>query len=473
MPLLGSRSSAILVIFLLITGFEALLVYPARYEHAVKAAPIANINTPEQPRQNPNRPRLNVKEYGAQGNGVRDDTGAIQTAIDSAPASGAIIYFPAGTYISNNFQVTNKNGLTFEGDGFSSVIKRPVLRGNAPIGTIVNSADLVIRNIAFDENGITHFGGVNFRAVRRVRIENTRHFDSLPWSSDADADHYAWHFGINEITQGLWNEDIAIVNNQIEDLTLEMNFIRRVLVEGNTIRRPYFGFGTFSSGFNAGGNQPAGTTEDLVVRTNFIVDPYGFGIALHLDPGSDNNATFRRILIANNRIRMSRQVRHGISVGATNAARGPGRVFEDIETRDNIIEVSPSATKDWDIAFLSFSSYDFHFRRVSVLNNRVTSNGHGHGGGMRRAEGCIFSGNVLQGLSGMGVEFSDSIRGNRIEGNTVETTGLAYWFGNSLGGNRFVRNRYLGRPATVLQTEDVHRSDVIEQPTQIRSRSSN
>ncbi|MGH8245049.1 MAG: glycosyl hydrolase family 28-related protein, partial [Gammaproteobacteria bacterium] len=305
------KTSLLPVTLLLVTGFASLSIHPAGFEHALQAAPLARINTPEQPRQDPNRPRLNVRDYGARGNGVQDDTRAIQAAINAAPATGAIIYFPAGTYISNNFQVTNKNGLTFEGDGFTSVIKRPPLPGNTRIATIENSNDMFFRNIAFDENGITHFGGINLYGVHRVRIENTRHFDSRPWSlAEGGGDHYSWLFQ-GFIAPGggvIANEDITIVNNLIEDLTFEMNYVTRGLVEGNTMRRPYFGFGTFSAAFNAEVGGPGVQTEDLVVRNNTIVDPLGSAIAIHLDPGSDINSSFRRILIANNRIRMGRQV---------------------------------------------------------------------------------------------------------------------------------------------------------------------
>lgn len=44
---------------------------------------------------------FNVKDYGAKGDGVADDTTAIQSAINALPASGGTVFFPAGTYIIN------------------------------------------------------------------------------------------------------------------------------------------------------------------------------------------------------------------------------------------------------------------------------------------------------------------------------------------------------------------------------------
>lgn len=44
------------------------------------------------------RDTINVKDFGAIGDGVADDTSAIQAALDAIPNSGAILLFPAGSY---------------------------------------------------------------------------------------------------------------------------------------------------------------------------------------------------------------------------------------------------------------------------------------------------------------------------------------------------------------------------------------
>lgn len=71
---------------------------------------------------------INVKDYGAVGNGQTNDTTAIQNAINaakalSAPGGGpyrATVYFPAGYYyVTAPINITNTTGIWLQGDGGS------------------------------------------------------------------------------------------------------------------------------------------------------------------------------------------------------------------------------------------------------------------------------------------------------------------------------------------------------------------
>ena len=63
---------------------------------------------------------INVLDYGATGDGVTDDTAALQAAINASAASDVCIYVPAGTYkITSELTIVNDcRGIT--GDGASN-----------------------------------------------------------------------------------------------------------------------------------------------------------------------------------------------------------------------------------------------------------------------------------------------------------------------------------------------------------------
>lgn len=87
---------------------------------------------------------LNVRDFGAKGDGIVDDTVAIQTAINS----GNEIYIPYGTYlISSNLQL--KSDLKIWGDG--------ILKANADGLQVITSGTAGLQNISI--TGITIDGG--------------------------------------------------------------------------------------------------------------------------------------------------------------------------------------------------------------------------------------------------------------------------------------------------------------------------
>lgn len=67
---------------------------------------------------------LNVKDYGAIGDGITDDSAAIQAVINLLPATGGEIFFPSGTYLIGTPLNINaiSSGLVLSGAGWSSVL---------------------------------------------------------------------------------------------------------------------------------------------------------------------------------------------------------------------------------------------------------------------------------------------------------------------------------------------------------------
>lgn len=67
---------------------------------------------------------IQVTKLGARGNGVADDTEAIQKAFNQAAKSGETVYFPSGVYAVNPAKTLMVGGnTTIKGDGRTSVIR--------------------------------------------------------------------------------------------------------------------------------------------------------------------------------------------------------------------------------------------------------------------------------------------------------------------------------------------------------------
>lgn len=112
---------------------------------------------------------LSVKDFGAVGNGIADDTAAIQAAIDAAIYNGSFngsggikarVYIPAGTYlISDTIHLsygTTYNSVVVEGDGYKfrdfSLMNGTCIKVNfsdRPAFNVQGARGTVIRGIAF------------------------------------------------------------------------------------------------------------------------------------------------------------------------------------------------------------------------------------------------------------------------------------------------------------------------------------
>jgi lysophospholipase L1-like esterase len=121
---------------------------------------------------------INVKDYGAIGDGTTDDTSAINTASLAASVNGKALYFPLGTYIvnPNATRLICYTGQTWFGYGRLSIIKVKnncgdyhTVIGASSDGTAVDN--FTIRDITIDQNGTG-----NTTCNIRVGVANTEQF---------------------------------------------------------------------------------------------------------------------------------------------------------------------------------------------------------------------------------------------------------------------------------------------------------
>lgn len=123
---------------------------------------------------------VNVLDYGATGNGVTDDTAAVQAAINAA-GNGGCLYIPKGKYYcASGLTVSNQN-FSMRGDAasnqanqsdFSSAI---VFGDTASAGIIFNNASFTMRQIVIENlgfHGDTSQSVMRFDDVANINISN-------------------------------------------------------------------------------------------------------------------------------------------------------------------------------------------------------------------------------------------------------------------------------------------------------------
>jgi len=175
---------------------------------------------------------VSVMDFGAVGDGIADDTLAIQNAIDSFGGNGIHLYIPSGTYkITSSLNIVGNVNTVF-GDGGTSVISPAGAIDAIVIGDGVSGINFgTFRDFKILSSDGLQTKGIWGRSLRQFHFVNiiiagldntTRSFSVAAIQTD---DSYSCN--LTSVTayylsgKGFWlGQDPAVANNQANDFTL-------------------------------------------------------------------------------------------------------------------------------------------------------------------------------------------------------------------------------------------------------------
>jgi hypothetical protein len=118
---------------------------------------------------------VSVKDFGAVGDGVTNDTAAIQAAINAC--AGKTVYFPDGTYIVDS-QITLISNTHLKGEGITSILKLATRTWSSINGCLFNGtlrSNIEIESLTFDGNkgniGTQRNTVITFYRSQKIRFQ--------------------------------------------------------------------------------------------------------------------------------------------------------------------------------------------------------------------------------------------------------------------------------------------------------------
>jgi len=192
---------------------------------------------------------VSVKDFGAVGDGVTDDTAAIQAAINASVGGGTLL-LPVGTYLVSD-TLTFTSVITFQGQGVGSVILAASTMSNSTDLLLLeptSSSSLLAEFWTFSNFSIAcqsgpsagyamHISAVNAN-IAGLLIDRIRFAKTGNISIYADGANTASLLTIqncfiaNGISMPFASDTIRIINNAIfgDNFTLDINFIPGALL---------------------------------------------------------------------------------------------------------------------------------------------------------------------------------------------------------------------------------------------------
>lgn len=154
---------------------------------------------------------INVKDYGAVGDGVRDDTASIQLAVDTAKEQNAgEVYFPKGTYITIA-PINLPSDIRLTGVAQASTIKTTMTGDGQAIFEADGVSKVEIENLVFEAAGNKIYATKFLGSVNIQLIDNVTRGCAMALFAPKPAE------------EKVYCDDVLIKNNTINGADKKMN----------------------------------------------------------------------------------------------------------------------------------------------------------------------------------------------------------------------------------------------------------
>ena len=378
---------------------------------------------------------VSVRDFGAVGDGVTDDTAALQAALDFCAPLGKALKFPAGVYISGPLSVTKPDAsVIIRGEGGTLKNKARTTGGSLLLIDGVRRVD--IQGLEFDGNKAAVSGSVFGDALLCIRnvIGDALRNVNVSGCRFVDAPMVGLYF--------IGCQGVHISGNYFTGCVSECIFghskVYDVVVSGNILKNNQ-GTGIKIHGKNA--LEPDAVSSNIVIKGN-VVDYTGTASFYH---GTDTlgielwGGCFD-VAVSGNTVR-------GHDARAT-------RIFGISLDSTTIGAVTGNTVR----GYIGIGLEAANTKHVTYSTNKIYDCDYGFSSSGSQSGAGTFTGNTIRACNYYGMQFYQTPGVWTISGNTfIDVSGTNIFFngggaGSSVNGNSFV-SESLGSIITAVHVQ--------------------
>lgn len=355
---------------------------------------------------------IDVKSFGAAGDGVTDDTLAFRSAINYISISGSTLYIPSGEYminaVSKELPYHNDNGgIVIEGNNITLLLDKDAelkaIPNDSPGYAIINIKNS--KNVVIDGGSVTgdrsahegdegEFGyGIQIRNSKKIRIKNITISDC--WGDGV----FLGRTDANTVNEDIIIEKVLIKNNRRQGISVLSAVglsITESVIEDTNGTAP-------SAGIDIEPNN-IDRLENVLITKNIIRNNEGFGITI------GGRTSIQKVNVLNNIIEGSPR---GINVHTHPK-------FNAYVTESKIVDNIIILPKEYKQSIIGIGIY--RFLNSTVTNNSILKeDNHPHTSGRE-----------------YGFYVSNNISANVISGNSIKNTFWGIYEERGVKGNQVI-----------------------------------